>query len=47
MDLSVVWNGNFVIDNPFNIQGRTDTVWWLPSGYTFNKCVPMKMLIGL
>lgn len=23
VDLSVVWNGNFVIDNPFNIQGRT------------------------
>lgn len=22
VDLSVVWNGNFVIDNPFNIQGR-------------------------
>ncbi|GLD45686.1 plexin-A1-like protein, partial [Lates japonicus] len=20
VDLSVVWNGNFVIDNPFNIQ---------------------------
>lgn len=23
VDLSVVWNGNFVIDNPVNIQGRT------------------------
>ena len=23
VDLSVVWNGNFVIDNPFNIQGTT------------------------
>lgn len=23
VDLSVVWNGNFVIDNPFNIQGIT------------------------
>lgn len=21
VDLSVVWNGNFVIDNPYNIQG--------------------------
>lgn len=23
VDLSVVWNGNFVIDNPSNIQGKT------------------------
>lgn len=23
VDLSVVWNGIFVIDNPFNIQGTT------------------------
>lgn len=23
VDLSVVWNGIFVIDNPFNIQGMT------------------------
>lgn len=22
VDLSVVWNGNFVIDNPYNIQGQ-------------------------
>ena len=22
VDLSVVWNGNFVIDNPYNIQGK-------------------------
>lgn len=21
VDLSVVWNGNFVIDNPYNIKG--------------------------
>jgi len=26
VDLSVVWNGNFVIDNPFNIQGRAHFV---------------------
>uniref|UniRef100_A0A4W5QA36 Plexin TIG domain-containing protein n=1 Tax=Hucho hucho TaxID=62062 RepID=A0A4W5QA36_9TELE len=25
VDFSVVWNGNFIIDNPDKIQGKTDT----------------------
>lgn len=34
VNLSVVWNGNFVIDNPQNIQGEPGRValrvgWWV------------------
>lgn len=25
VDLSVVWNGNFVIDNPYNIKGTSSS----------------------
>lgn len=38
VDLSVVWNGNFVIDNPFNIQGRTCPSLFVIHLFTFFLC---------
>ncbi|KAL0593026.1 Plexin-A1 [Plecturocebus cupreus] len=42
VNLSVVWNGNFIIDNPQNIQGE-----WMPQRAHLYKCPALRESCGL
>lgn len=49
VNLSVVWNGNFIIDNPQNIQGKPGGValgvgpWLAPADYDSPHSPPLQM----